>query len=67
MRELEKRKHNIFQCIPTYRGTNRRFYCIGVKTKPDNYFSVSVDRQTFLGFKMTSNLSDTSPFSLKIL
>ena len=31
-------------------------------TKLDNYFLASVDRQTFLGFHMTSNSPDT--FSL---
>ena len=29
--------------------------------KLDNYFFVSAERQTFLGFKMTANLRDTSP------
>ena len=44
------------------RGTNRQFYCTGVITydKLDNYFVVSADRQTFLGFEMTANLRDTS-------
>ena len=31
--------------------------------KLDNYFVVSADRQTFLGFEMTANLRDTSPQS----
>ena len=30
-------------------------------TKLDNYFFVSVDRQTFLGFEMASNSRVTSP------
>ena len=60
-----------FQSIPAYsvsgqsrtRGTNRQFHCTGViiYNKLDNYFFVSADRQTFLGFKMTANLRDTSP------
>ena len=33
----------------------------------DNYFFVSVDRQTFLGFEMTSHLHDTlDPLNLKV-
>ena len=42
------------------RGTNRQFYCTGVMSynKLDNYFFVSSDRQAFLGFKMTANLSN---------
>ena len=32
--------------------------------KLDNYFFVSVDRQTFLCFEMTSNLCDTSPLTV---
>ena len=31
-----------------------------IYNKLDNYFFVSVDRQTFLGFKMTAKLRDTS-------
>ena len=46
------------------RGTNRQFYCTGViiynKTRKLFLF-VSAVRQTFLGFKMTSNSRDTSP------
>ena len=40
-------------------------YCTGViiYSKLDNYFFVSADRQTFLGFKMTANVRDTSPLS----
>ena len=30
-------------------------------TKLDNYFFVSADRETCLGFEMTSNLRDTAP------
>ena len=39
------------------------FIALGEKfiTKLDNYIFVSVDRQTFLGFEMTSNSRDTSP------
>ena len=42
-----------------------QFYCTGVivYNKLDNYFVVSADRQTFLGFKMTANFRDTSPLS----
>ena len=45
------------------RGTNRQFYCTGVIifNKLDNYFVVSADSQTFLGFEMTANFRDTSP------
>ena len=45
------------------RGTNRQFYCTGVivYNNLDNYFVVSADRQTFLGFEMTENWRDTSP------
>ena len=32
-----------------------------IYNKLDNYFVVSADRQTFLGFEMTANLADTSP------
>ena len=44
-----------------------------VYKKLDNYFFVSADRQTFLGFEMTANLRDTSPLislfrlSLKVI
>ena len=31
-----------------------------VDNELDNYFVVSADRQTFLGFEMTANLCDTS-------
>ena len=39
------------------RGTNRQFYCTGVivYNKLDNYFVVSADRQTFLGFENLRN------------
>ena len=49
------------------RGTNRQFYCTGViiYNKLDNYFVVSADRQTFLGFEMSANLHDTSPLNVK--
>ena len=42
------------------RGTNQQFYCTGVivYNKLDNYFVVSADRQTFLGFEMIANLHD---------
>ena len=51
--------------LSVVRGTNRQFYCTGViiYNKLDNYFVVSADRQTFLGFEMTANLRDTSPLS----
>ena len=44
------------------RVTNRQSYHTGViiYNKLDNYFFVSADRQTFLGFEMTANLRDTS-------
>ena len=32
-----------------------------IYNKLDNYFVVSADRQTFLGFEMTANLRNTSP------
>ena len=32
-----------------------------IYNKLDNYFVVSADRQTFLGFEMIANLRDTSP------
>ena len=52
------------QFIPAY-STNRQFYCTGViiYNKLDNYFFVSAERQTFLGFEMTRNLRDTSPLN----
>ena len=31
--------------------------------KLDNYFVVSADSQTFLGFEMTASFRDTSPLS----
>ena len=31
--------------------------------KLDNYFVVSADSQTFLGFEMTANFRDTSPLT----
>ena len=34
--------------------------------KLDNYFAVSADSQTFLGFEMTANFRDTSPLRLKL-
>ena len=44
------------------RGTYRHF--IGTEViicnKLDNYFFVSADRQTFLGFEMATNLRDSS-------
>ena len=70
MPKIEKHLLNIFSSFnphrPTLslaRGTNRQFYCTGVTiyNKLDNYFVVSADRQTFLGFEMTSNSRDTSP------
>ena len=50
------------------RSTNRQFYCTGViiYNTLHNYFVVSADRQTFLGFEMTANLRDTSPLSLHL-
>ena len=49
------------------RATNRQFYSTGViiYNKLDNYFVVSTDRQTFLGFEMTGNLRNTSPLKGK--
>ena len=46
-----------------YRGNNRQFYCTGVIicNRTRQLWFVSVDRQTFLGFEMTSNSQDTSP------
>ena len=45
------------------RGNNQQFYCTGIiiynKTRQQVF--VSIDRQTFLGFEMTSNSRDTSP------
>ena len=40
-------------------GTIGQFYCTGVIicNKLDNYFVVSSDRQTFLGFEMTTNFA----------
>ena len=32
--------------------------------KLDNYFVVSANSQTFLGFEMTANFRDTSPLSI---
>ena len=48
------------------RGTNRQFCCarVIIYNKLDNYFFVSADRQTFLGFEMTANLHDTSLLTL---
>ena len=34
-----------------------------IYNKLDNYFVVSADRQTFLGFEMTANLRETSPLN----
>ena len=34
-----------------------------IYNKLDNYFFVSADRKTFLGFDMTANLRDTSPLT----
>ena len=38
-----------------------------IYNKLDNYFVVSADRQTFLGFEMTANLRDTSPLKLRFI
>ena len=35
-----------------------------IYNKLDNYFFVSADRLTFLGFEMTANLRDTSPLNI---
>ena len=73
MREHEKHKPNIFASFnrnwPTLslaRGTNRQFCRTGVIifNKLDNYFVVSANSQTFLGFEMTENFRDTSPLSI---
>ena len=67
MRQPETHEPNIFQvsicCLSLARGTNRQFDCTGVivYNKIDNYFLVSADRQTLLGFEMTANLRDTRP------
>ena len=46
------------------RGTSRQFYCTGViYNKLDNYFFVSAERQTYLGFETTANLHDASPLT----
>ena len=47
------------------RGTYRQFYCteVIIVNKLDNYFVVSADSQTFLGFEVTANFRDTSPLS----
>ena len=39
------------------RGTNQQSYCteVIIYNKLDNYYVVSADRQTFLGFEMTAN------------
>ena len=37
-----------------------------IYNKLDNYFVVSADRQTVLGFEMTANLRDTSPLSTDV-
>ena len=57
-----------FQSIPTnsvsgQRPSGRQFYYTGVTIyiKTRQLVFVSVDRQTFFGFKMTSNSRDTSP------
>ena len=34
-----------------------------IYNKLNNYFFVSANRQTFLGFEMMANLRDTSPLS----
>ena len=34
-----------------------------IYNKLDNYFVVSADEQTFLGFEVTANLCETSPLS----
>ena len=48
------------------RGSNRQFYCTGAIIYKARQFIcfVSVERQTFLAFEMTSNSRDTSPLSL---
>ena len=38
-----------------------------IYNKLDNYFVVSADRQTSLGFEITANLHNTSPLSVKHL
>ena len=63
-----------FKSIPTYSVSGQRHQSTvllhwgeggggggGLIIKLDNYTFVSVDRQTFLGFEMTSNSRDTSP------
>ena len=37
-----------------------------IYNKTRQLFYVSIDRQTFLGFEMTLNLRDTSPFNVKL-
>ena len=63
MRELEKHFSSFNPYWPTLsltRGPNRQTGMI-IGNKLDNYFFVSADRQTFLGFEMMANLRDTSP------
>ena len=56
-----------FQSIPAYSVSGQRhkstvlLHWGGNYNKVDNYFVVSADRQTFLGFEMTANLHDASP------
>ena len=38
-----------------------------IYNKFDNYFVVSADRQTYLGFEMRANLRDTSPLNMKVV
>ena len=64
MRELEKHFSSFNPYRPALslvRGTNRQFYCTRmiIYNKLDNYFVVSAETQTFLGFEMTANLRDT--------
>ena len=70
MRELEKHWPNAFQ-VSIHTGllclrpealidSFNALVSVIIYNKLDNYFFVSADRQTFLGFEMTANLSDTS-------
>ena len=49
-----------FQSISTY---SLSLIGVIIYNKLDNYFFVSANRQTFLAFEMTANLSDSSPLN----
>ena len=69
MGDRTRQRKNVRPTLSLAIGTNRQFYCTGViiniiYNKLDNYFFVSVDRQTFFGFEMTADLRDFSPLSI---